>query len=137
MMRATHNPRRRPRRTSSRILASGLGMNASSRPSSLLAYDLMLEALEELPLDEIGKHSRELREQLLRAALSVGLNLTEGQGRSGGHRTQFRRIALGSLYECKSALEMAMALKFVDRARAERVHAKLHRVGGLIYGLLR
>ena len=114
-------------------------MNAPSRPYSLLAYDLMIEALRELrPLVEaIEKGDRDLGNQLRRAAASVALNLSEGQGVAGGNRRLRRQTALGSLYETRSCLEVAAALGYVDDARAAIAHTKLHRVGGLIYGLLR
>ena len=114
-------------------------MNASSRPSSLLALDLMLEAIEALrpALDAIEQRDRDLGNQLRRAASSVALNLGEAQGVSGGNRVLRRRTALGSLYESRTALRVARAFGYIDAETAAGPLAKLDRVGGLIYGLLR
>lgn len=49
-----------------------------------------------------------LRSQLLRASSSVALNLAEGSGKSTMRdKFNFYNIALGSLRECQSALELA------------------------------
>jgi four helix bundle protein len=48
-----------------------------------------------------------LRDQLLRAASSISLNLAEGTGRiTEGDRRRFYRIALGSIRECQAALTL-------------------------------
>jgi len=114
-------------------------MNATSRPSSLLALDLMYEALEELrgPIEAIARRNRDLADQLTRAATSVALNLEESNGVRGGNRRVHRERALGSLYECKGAVRCAVALGYVERESAGAVYARLHRVGGLIHGLVR
>ena len=114
-------------------------MNAPSSPFSLKAYDLMLDAIELLAelLESIEKRDRDLGNQLRRAASSVALNLAEAQGVSGGNRLMRRRTALGSLYEAKACLDVAIRFRYVDRKAAEGAGVKLHAVGGLIYALTR
>jgi four helix bundle protein len=49
----------------------------------------------------------DLRNQMVRAADSVVLNIAESQGRSAGHRAQALETARGSLYETAGALDLA------------------------------
>ena len=51
----------------------------------------------------------ELRSQFARAASSVALNLAEGSGRrTGPDQRRFYQIAMGSLRECQSILDLAL-----------------------------
>jgi four helix bundle protein len=53
--------------------------------------------------------------QVRRAAVSVSANLAEGAGRdTPGEIARFGRIALGSLYEVDSLLEVASTLSDID-----------------------
>lgn len=55
-----------------------------------------------------AKLPRHLKDQLVRAAASVSLNLAEGYGRSShDDRLRFYRMALGSLRECQAVLDLA------------------------------
>ena len=55
------------------------------------------------------KLSRQLSDQLKRAASSVALNLAEGSGRNGkDDQLRFFHIAFGSLRECQAILDMAV-----------------------------
>lgn len=76
-----------------------------------------------------------LTAQLRSAAVSIGSNIAEGAGRgSPGDMARFLRIALGSIAEVESQLEMAVRLGMMDsrpdlveslRALGQRV-LKLH-----------
>ena len=114
-------------------------MNASSRPSSFLAYDVMLEAVRDMraATATIEKHDRDLGNQLKRASASVVLNLAESNRLSAGNRRMRQQTALGSLYEVRAVFDFAIAAGYLDDEQSAPIAAKLRRVGGLIYGLLR
>ena len=70
------------------------------------------------------KLPRELREQLVRAASSVALNLAEGRGKpTRADQLRFFHIAFGSLRECQAVLilaelEASAAFKMLDSVAA-------------------
>src|ERR1700722_11249857 len=69
------------------------------------AYQLAVRFYREVSLLTLPSH---LKEQMLRAATSVVLNLVEGSARATpADRLRFYRIALGSQRECAAILELA------------------------------
>ena len=69
-----------------------------------------------------------LRNQLLRAASSIALNLAEGSTRPMGRdRTRFYRISLGSLRECQAVLDLNHGLSAL-RPTADQLGACLYRL---------
>ena len=73
-----------------------------------IAYEVSLELARELRpiVPAIKKHSRDLGDQLERAATSVMLNLGEGRRRRGGDQRRFFDFAHGSASEVKTALDL-------------------------------
>lgn len=70
-----------------------------------------------------------IRDQLLRASLSIALNLTEGSGRvSEKDRRRFYSFAMGSLRETQCLLRIL---------KNEDLLSKYNYLGGLVYGLIR
>jgi four helix bundle protein len=66
----------------------------------------------------VGRHRRELIEQLDRASLSMLLNTAEGNGkRQGRHRAKFFDDARGSALECAACLDAAVAKGLVSADR--------------------
>ncbi len=62
--------------------------------------------------ERVGRHDRNLLDQLRRAASSVPLNLAESDGVQGGNRRQRRLTALGSAREVGACLDVAEALGY-------------------------
>jgi four helix bundle protein len=78
-----------------------------------------------------------LRDQLLRAAISIPSNIAEGAGR--GSDADFRRIllhSLGSLNEVEYDLLLARDLGFLPSAEHARFSARLGDVRRMLSGLI-
>jgi four helix bundle protein len=89
---------------------------------------------KQLPATELF----ELSAQMRRAAVSVPSNVAEGQatGRNGRYLYHVR-IALGSLGELATQVEVAKRLKLVSPEATMEVEQQLERVGRLLHGLAR
>ena len=78
-----------------------------------------------------------LGNQLVRSTSSVALNIAEGAGRFGRDRLQHYRIAYGSCQEAKTTVEILVHSGHLDRETGRRWWSSLHRVGGLLWGLMK
>lgn len=80
-----------------------------------------------------------LKAQLQRAAVSVPSNIAEGQARgtSNAEFGRFIRIALGSLAEVDTQLEVAIRLGFVTDDETESAFAMAFEIRKMLFGLLR
>lgn len=77
------------------------------------------------------------RDQLDRASTSIPLNLAEGNGkRSYPDRCRFFDMARGSTLECAACLDVWVARKKLDLARAESGKAMLVEIVSMIAGLI-
>lgn len=77
-----------------------------------------------------------LTNQLRRAAVSVPSNIAEGEGRfSKPDFKRFLSMALGSLREAETQIEIAIRLTYCDRDAAGRAILLADEVGRLIRGL--
>jgi carbamoyl-phosphate synthase large subunit len=76
--------------------------------------------------------------QIRRSATSIPSNIAEGHAHRG-LRTYLRhiRIALGSLAELDTQLELALDLKLIQRADLGGIASELKRCGQLLHGLER
>ena len=83
-------------------------------------------------------HRYELGSQVRKAVTSVPSNVAEGHAHRG-ERTFLRhiRIALGSLAEVETQLELAIRLQFLKREDTKSIEALLGRTGKLLHGLER
>ena len=104
----------------------------------LIAYQLALDFHRSvMPLARF-RGLANLRDQLLRAADSVVLNLAEGAGRiSRGDKARFYAIAQGSLIECAAILDCLRNRNAISpaaynecRARAVRLYRLLSSLAG-------
>ena len=77
-----------------------------------------------------------LKSQMRRAAISAPSNIAEGQGR--GHVKefiQFLHIAMGSLSELETQLEIASRLKIIPLQEARSILQRCQEVGKMLHGL--
>ncbi len=79
-----------------------------------------------------------LTDQLNRAALSISLNLAEGNGRfTAGDRRHFFIIARGSAQECVPLLELASRHDLLRPDAHHEYRQELEEIGRMIAGLIR
>jgi four helix bundle protein len=77
-----------------------------------------------------------LKSQMRRAAVSIPSDIAEGHSRR--HSREFLQhfsISLGSLAEIETQLELALRLKLLPAAGAEKCRALCEEVGRMLHGL--
>src|SRR5262249_15207942 len=65
--------------------------------------------------DAIERRDADLARQMRRAAASVALNVAEGAGNTAGHKRQRYQTALGSAREVMACIDVAKAMRYIDR----------------------
>jgi four helix bundle protein len=80
-----------------------------------------------------------LTSQIRRAVVSIPSNIAEGQGRrmSDEEFVRFLLIALGSLCELETQLELAVRLRMLDKQSMMALRPLTDEVGRLLNGLVR
>jgi four helix bundle protein len=78
-----------------------------------------------------------LQAQMRRAAVSVPSNIAEGQARPAGAAVNHLSIALGSLAELDTQLEVAVRLRYLSDAGVKEYRQIMESAGRLIAGLRR
>ena len=97
---------------------------------TMLVYDIVTY----LP----GSERFELSAQLRRASVSVPSNVAEGQScGADGRYIHHLRIAIGSLGELATQIEIARRLRLLPEDRIQLAEAQITRTAQLLYGLLR
>jgi len=87
---------------------------AAAKEGMLQIQSLVIQFTTSLQPQLAAVEARDARfaDQLRRSLLSVGLNLGEGHGASGGAKRQAYRVARGEAGEFEMGLEMAVALGY-------------------------
>jgi four helix bundle protein len=104
----------------------------------LEAWQLAMDLVDEIYNLTDGFPDRErfgLQSQLRRAAVSVPSNIAEGQARPLRAALNHLSIAVGSLAEIDTQIEVAVRRKYLDRANLEPFHALLESSSKLVRGL--
>ena len=92
---------------------------------SFRALDLSVEFYE---MSERSEVKGSLREQLLRAASSISLNLSEGNGKfSAKEKKRFYKMAYVSLKECQTILRLSKISGGPIVEKADRLGARLYK----------
>ena len=79
-----------------------------------------------------------LLSQIRRSAVSVSSNFAEGFGRKGNNEfIRFLRIAVGSLYECQTQLEIVKNIGFLNEDDFAILYEKSKEIEAMIRGLER
>ncbi len=88
--------------------------------------------------DGIPKGNYYLTDQLNRAALSIALNLAEGNGKwTKADRKNFFIIARGSLHECVPILELLKRKKLLTPDKCGELKKDLEIIAKMISGLIK
>ena len=100
-----------------------------------IAYEVSLEAIRSLRavVPQIERNNRDLADQIVRAASSVSLNLSEGQRLTKGNKHKHYSIAHGSANEVRAALRTAIAWGWLEDA--SEALGKLDRLLALLWRL--
>ncbi len=80
-----------------------------------------------------------LKSQIQRAVVSVPSNIAEGQAR-GSQKIEFQRflfMALGSLAEVDTQLELAIRLNYVTREGVADVSSQMNEIRKMLFGLIK
>lgn len=85
------------------------------------------------PLNEVYG----LCSQIRRSAISIPSNIAEGYGRkSTGDYKRFLQIALGSLFELETQIEIAFNLSFLSKNSFEEVYDKTRELDRMLSSLI-
>lgn len=97
---------------------------------------LLVETIESLVSGLKGRASFSLLDQLSRAALSVPLNIAEGEGRwHKGEKRQFLRIARGSVFEVVPILQVLSRRRLIGDEDFQRLYADLETISKMLMSL--
>jgi len=78
--------------------------------------------------------SRIYRDQLIRAALSIPLNIAESSGRSSPKdRRRFLVMARGSLFECIALIDVLLSEKQITLELAERIISESNEISKILF----
>ncbi len=101
------------------------------------AFNVALELVHAVrgPVAAIAVRDPDLARQLRRAASSVPLNVSEGNGRRGGDRLHLWRVAAGSAREVAAALRVAEAWGHADAASIAPALALCDRMAAMLWRL--
>jgi len=86
----------------------------------------------------VGISDRLFKDQLKRAALSIPLNIAEGNGRIHiKEKKQYFYTARGSLLECVPILQLLKAADLIEERRYSELYALADEIGKMLNGLIR
>ncbi len=97
-----------------------------------------VEEVDSLCQQAKGRVSTITLDQLSRAALSVTLNIAEGNGRwHTADKRQFFWIARGSVFECVPLLEVLKMREILKQEHYEKCRESLSDLGKMLSGLIK
>jgi four helix bundle protein len=97
----------------------------------------MVFMAEAFNLNKLVK-DRTIKDQLSRAALSIPLNIAEGQGRMHGkEKRQFYNTARGSLLECVPLIQACWMLGYISQEKYKQLYISADEIGRMLTGLMK
>ena len=109
----------------------------NSKDTTIVEHALELATLARPLVEAVQRKDRDLASQVRRAINSIALNVAESQGNAGGNSRVRLESALGSLYEARAGILLAIAWGYITQAAAGEVLVSLNRLGGRLFGVLR
>jgi four helix bundle protein len=104
---------------------------------SLEVYKKSLEFATEVYLMALSFKDRVIKDQLSRAALSVPLNIAEGQGRlHNKEKRQFYHTARGSLLECIPLIQICKNIDFLSVEKYDHFYGMANEISRMLSGLI-
>ena len=101
----------------------------------LLDFTVHVVTLVRPIVEAIGRHDRDLASQVRRATNSFALNIAEAFGTQKGNERQRLATALGSVYETRHGIRLAVAWGYVAAGDSAVALAAVDRLGGRVFGL--
>ncbi|MEZ4438262.1 MAG: four helix bundle protein [Polyangiaceae bacterium] len=95
-------------------------MQQASNPGSLRVVAVMIRLARDVGAiaRQVARHDRSLTDQMRRAWTSAAHNASEGQHQRGNKRINRMCDAMGSARETRTAILLAEAYGYIDRAQA-------------------
>ncbi len=91
-------------------------------------------AIKRFPSDEIYG----LTSQIKRSAISIPSNIAEGYGRDGKKDyLRFLNIALSSLFELQTQIEIAFNLKFLNESKFNELYERTREIERMLTSFIR
>lgn len=104
----------------------------------LMAYKKAMEFAKKVFSLSKNIRDRTIKDQLCRAALSIPLNIAEGQGRfHQREKRQFYNTAKGSLYECVPLIQLCFHLGFFGEGHYNNLDELANESGKILAGLIK
>jgi four helix bundle protein len=104
----------------------------------LNVYKKAMEFVEGVYLANKKITDKDIKGQMKRAALSIPLNIAEGNGRNTAkEKAQFYKTARGSLFECIPLLELSIKLKLISKSEHEYLYSLAEEIGKMSNGLIK
>jgi four helix bundle protein len=107
---------------------------------NLKVYQKSVDLAEQISIltDEFPRGHYYLVDQLNRAALSISLNIAEGNGKfTDNDKKHFFIIARGSARECVPALEIAKRRGFIAGKDCDKLKSDLEEIAKMTSGLIK
>ncbi len=105
----------------------------------LTVYQKSIQFAEDISmlLEGFSKGNGYIIDQLQRAALSISLNIAEGNGRHHfKEKCNFFWIARGSAFECVPILELCLRKKLIEKEKYDTLRNDLISISKMLSGLI-
>jgi four helix bundle protein len=113
-------------------------MDTKFRFENLKIYQYSLDLSKEIfsiTKEWPQQYKYNLSDQLLRASLSISLNIAEGSSRTNKDFRHFLSISRGSCYECIPILDIALSEKLVNEIVYQELYNKIYELSKMISSL--